>query len=66
MAERYIEKLERERQEVIDAIKSVIDWRESLDRAHNAVYKFDAFKVVDEKRAVMDAAIKKIEPLLAE
>ena len=66
MSEKYIERLQRERQELIHFVKKSIEWHEAMDFLHLTGRKGDARKNVDEKRAAMDAAKKIIEPLLAE
>lgn len=66
MSEKYIERLQRERAELIAYIQSVHEWYGAMDRLQNSAYKGDARRAVDDKRAAMDAAKKIIEPILAE
>ena len=66
MAEPYIKLLERQKAELIEAYKAVIEWHEALEYAHRAVYKADAFKAAEAKKAEMDAKRKIIEPYMAE
>lgn len=66
MSEKYIERLQREKSELLAAIRASMDWHAAVDRLNNTAYKGDARKAVAEKREAMEVAHKKIEPLLAE
>ena len=66
MAEQYITKLQRERGELLAYVRATMDWHASMDHAAITGRKGEAYRIVDEKRAALDAAYKIIEPLLAE
>lgn len=66
MAETTIVRLARQKKELVTYVKAFLSWREALNWAHTTSRKGDAFKAVDEKRAIMDEAYKTIEPYLAE
>lgn len=66
MSEKYIERLQRERGEALAVAKAYKEWHAAMDHLSITGRKGDARKAVDEKRAVLDAALKLIEPLLAE
>lgn len=64
MAETYIERLQREKGELIGAIAAVKEFHEAMKVYENSPYKFDAGKVVDAKREIMLAKFAQVEPLL--
>jgi hypothetical protein len=66
MSEKYIERLQRERGEALDFAKAYKEWHAAMDHLSITGRKGDARKAVDEKRAAMDAALKLIEPMLAD
>ena len=64
--EPYIKRLEREKEELIQFVRCFEDWKAALEFANTTGRKGDAFKVVDEKRYLLDEQRHIIEPLLAE
>ena len=62
--ESYIERLQRERALLLEAIAAVKEFHEARTAWENSTYKFDAGKVVDEKRETMLAKFAQVEPLL--
>lgn len=64
--ESYIERLQRERAELIEAIKAQVAWKESIEKLRNATYRGDATREADLKFIEMNRLLKIIEPYLAE
>ena len=62
--ESYIERLQRERALLIEAIAAVKEFHEARSNYDNSPYKFDAGKVVEAKRETMLAKFAQVEPLL--
>ena len=64
--ESYITKLQRERSELIAAVKAVNGWHAAMLYAETTGRKGDAYREASLRREEMNEALRKIEPLLAE
>lgn len=62
--ESYIERLQREKTLLVGAIVSVKEFHEARSTWDGTPYKFDAGKIVDQKRETMLAKLAQVEPLL--
>ena len=62
--EPFITRLQRERDELIQALISVKEFYEARGAYDSTPYKFDAAKIVDAKRETMLARFEQVEPLL--
>lgn len=64
MGDSYIERLQRDKAELIAAIVSVKEFHEERERLDHTPYKYDQGKIVAEKRETMLAKLKQVEPLI--
>lgn len=64
--EPYIKRLEREKYELVEALRTVLAWRHALYLLNTARYKGDARQAFDAKELELNEMLKTIEPLLAE
>jgi len=64
--ESYIERLQREKKELILFIKADLSWQDAMEFAGRTGRKGDAYRVADEWKAVKKRLYVNIEPLLAE
>lgn len=64
--ESYIERLQREKAWLLDAIRKTMGWHAAMLWAETTGRKGDAYKAADKCRVEMNEAIHKIEPILAE
>ena len=62
--EPFITRLQRERDELIQAIIAVQEFHEARGNYENSPYKFDESKNVDAKREIMLGKFARVEPLL--
>ena len=62
--ESYIERLQREKGLLIEAVLSVMEFHEARGQYDNSPYKYDAGRVVEAKRQTMLAKFAQVEPLL--
>ena len=64
--ESYIERLQREKKELIEYVKADLSWQEAMEFAGRTGRKGDAYRIADERKAVKRVKFAVIEPLLAE
>ncbi len=64
--ESYITKLQRERGELLKAVRALTAWKDAIEKIRNATYRGDAVREADERFIEMNDALKIIEPMLAE
>lgn len=64
MAETYIERLQRERGVLLDALSAVVEYQEAREKAEATVFKHDAMNDADRKRETMQAKIQSAMPLI--
>ena len=65
-SESYIERLQREKKQLIAAVRAGREWEEAMYNASIAGKKWDLYQLAGEKKVAKDAAFSIIEPLLAE
>lgn len=65
-SESYIERLQREKKQLIGVIKAILTWHDAMRWAETTGKKGDAYREAAEKKTAMDKELKNIEPLLAE
>lgn len=63
-SENYIERLQREKGELIQALAAVKEFMEARSKYEDSPYKYDAGKEVDAKRETMLAKLAQVEPLM--
>ena len=59
-SEPYIKRLERQRDELLDAINSVVAYREAQEHYNNCAYKGDARKAYEAAKARMDQSVSAV------
>ncbi len=64
--ESYIERLQREKKQLIAAVKAINEWTAAMKYAEITGRKGDAYKAADARKVEMNEALRIIEPLLAE
>lgn len=64
MKETTYDKLKREREELIDALKAVKQFHEALDNYQTAAYKGDALLELEGKREQWNKKLGNIAPIL--
>lgn len=64
--ESYIERLQREKKQLIAAVKAVNEWHAAMKYVEITGRKGDAYKAADARRDEMNEAFRIIEPILAE
>lgn len=62
--ENFINRLQRERNEVLDALVASEDWMDAMRKIENTVYKGDARKDADDKRNRYLGLLAKVRPLI--
>jgi len=66
LKETFSEKMARERHELAEALRAVIDFHNALDYFHSAAYKGDALRDLEAKRGRWKELQGKIYPYLKE
>lgn len=65
-SESYIERLQREKKQLVAAVKAMNEWHAAMIWAQTTGRKGTAFQEADKRKEEMNAALHIIEPILAE